>query len=121
MRFSPPSTGGAGQTPRPPPHRVMPPGRYGHILVALSRHAKAEALDAGAARNDTGTRVRAVRHLRRAQAPGRRDRALGISRAPQAPARSDAARLDVVGTARSRLVDGGPVRRRLVPVRAGNG
>jgi hypothetical protein len=57
------------QAPRPHPHRVMPPGRYWHILVALSRHAEAEALDAGAARNDTGTRVRAVRHLRRAQAP----------------------------------------------------
>src|SRR5206468_4155832 len=101
------------------------PGDAARALLAHSGspepHAEAEALDAGAARNDTGTRVRAVRHLRRAQAPRRRDRALGISRAPQAPARSEAARLDVVGTARSRLVDGGAVRRRLVPLRAGNG
>src|SRR5258707_15108660 len=35
MRFSPPSTGGAGPRPRPHPHRVMPPGRYLHILVAV--------------------------------------------------------------------------------------
>ena len=46
---------------------------------------------------------------------------MGISRAPQAPARSRLTRLDVVGAARSRLVDGGAIRRRFVPLCAGHG
>jgi hypothetical protein len=80
-----------------------------------------KAIDADRDKNDTGARVRAVRHLRRPEAPGRRHRALGISRAPQALVRSRGARLDVVGPGRSRLVDGRAVRRRLVPLRAGHG
>jgi len=100
----------------------MPPGRGRPILGSCEPSSgRRTALDAGAARNDTGTRVRAVRHLHRPQAARWRGRALGISRTPQAPASRRATRLDVVGAARSRLVDGGAVRRRLDPVRTGHG
>ena len=43
--------------------------------VAASRHADAEGPRCRRIRTDTGTRVRAVRHLHRPQAPRRRDRA----------------------------------------------
>ena len=100
----------------------MPPGRGRPILGNCEPpRGRRTALDAGAARNNTGTRVRAVRHLRRPQAARRRDRALGIPRPPQAPASRRATRLDVVGAARSRLVDRGALRRRLDPVRTGHG
>jgi hypothetical protein len=100
----------------------MPPGHGRPILGSCEPpRGRRRALDAGAVRIDRRTRVRSVRHLHRPQAARRGDRALGIPLPPQALVRRAGPRLDVVGAARSRLVDRRAVRGRLVPVRARHG